>query len=90
MKSSKTGMVDALTEHLLLGNPVTILDSVVLFGVPNLTAPIANLRKKGFVIHTRRVPYVKAISRVNGYANVAPPKNLPVKEILLTEYWVNK
>ena len=90
MKKVKTSLREALKEHLLLGNPVTVLDAVTLFGVPNLTALITDLRREGIFIKTRRVPYIKAVVRVNQYAKLESPKNLPTKEIALTEYWVSQ
>ena len=90
MKKVKTSLREALKEHLLLGNPVTVLDSVILFGVPNLYEVIMELRREGIFIKTRRVPYIKAVVRVNQYAKLESPKNLPTKEISLTEYWVSQ
>jgi hypothetical protein len=30
------------------------------------------------------------LARVNKFAIVKPPKNLPIDEIVMTEYWVQK
>ena len=90
MKSFRHSGVVAAREHLLSGEPITRLEAMILFGVPDLTNVISDLRRDGFVVHTRQVPYVTAVSRVNRYAVLQPPANLPIKEIALTDYWVGK
>jgi hypothetical protein len=90
MSSLKHGLVLAAQEHLLAGKPVTRLESIVLFGVPDLTKLISDMRKQGWTVHSRRIPYAAAVRRVNEHAVLQPPQNLPVKEIQLTEYWVSK
>jgi len=86
----KHGLVLAAKEHLLSGEPLTRLEAVVLFGLPDLTKLVSEMRRDGWVIKSRKVPYAKAVSRVNQYAELKPPKNLPVRDITFTEYWVNK
>ena len=90
MTKMKYGMVLAVKEHLLHGNPITQLESIVLFGVPSLTKVISDMRKDGFVIESRRIPYAMAVTRVNKHAKLKPPANLPVKEVQLTEFWINR
>ena len=80
----------AAREHLLSGQPMTRLEAIVLFGVPDLTKPISDLRRDGFIIETRQVAYAAAVARVNRHAVLKPPANLPVKEITLTDYWVSR
>lgn len=77
-------------EHLLAGNPITHLESIVLFGVPSLTKVISDMRREGWIIKSRMVSYAGALARINRHATLAPPANLPVREIHLTEYWVSK
>ncbi|TGQ16363.1 MULTISPECIES: helix-turn-helix domain-containing protein [unclassified Mesorhizobium] len=90
MKSFRHSGVVAAREHLLSGEPMTRLEAIILFGVPDLTKLISDLRHEGFIIHTRQVSYVAAVSRVNRHAVLHPPANLPVKEITLTDYWVSR
>ena len=90
MKKMKHGMVLAIKEHLLEGKPVTQLDAIVLFGIPSLTKVISDMRKDGWIVESQKVAYVKALSRVNKYASLIPPNNLPTKEVFLTEYWINR
>ena len=55
-----------------------------------LTDVISEMRKEGWIIESRSIPFAAAVKRVNEYAVLEPPKNLPVREIQLTEYWMSK
>jgi hypothetical protein len=90
MTSFKHGLVMAAREHLLEGKPITRLEAIVLYGVPDLTKLISDMRKQGWTVHSQKIPYVAAARRVNEHAVLQSPKNLPVKEIQLTEYWVSR
>ena len=90
MKSNRFGMALAAKEHLLEGKPITRLEAMVLYGLPDLTKVISDMRKQGWVIKSRAVPYAAAVKRINEYATLTPPKNLPVKEIQLTDYWMSR
>ena len=90
MKSLRYGLATAVKEHLQSGEPITRLDALVLYGVSNLTDVISEMRKQGWVIESRPVSFAAALVRVNQHAQVVPPANLPVREIQLTEYWLNK
>jgi hypothetical protein len=90
MKIKKSGMVLALKEHMIAGNPITRLEAITLFGIGNFNSEITRMRKEGWVVESQKVPFAKALKRVNDYAHFVPPKNLPIKEILLTEYWINR
>jgi hypothetical protein len=90
MSSMRYGMVLAVKEHIAAGNPITTLESIVLFGVPSLTKVISDMRKEGWVIQSRLTPYATAVARVNRHATLQPPSNLPVREVQLTEYWIIK
>jgi hypothetical protein len=61
-----------------------------MFGVSNLPDLVAELRKQGWTVKSKAVSYAAAMVRVNNYAVLKPPPNLPIREISLTEYWVNK
>jgi len=90
MSTIKCGLALAAREHLASGQPITRLEAMVLYGVANLPDVIKEMRRQGWVIESRLVPYATAVTRVNQYALLQPPKNLPVREVQLTEYWVNK
>jgi hypothetical protein len=90
MKKNKYGNIFAMKEHLLSGNPITRLEAMVLFGIPDLTKPISVLRREGWIIKSRLLPFIAVVKRVNEHAVLQPPKNLPIREIQLTEYWLSK
>lgn len=87
--SIKHGKEDAIREHLLTGNPVTRLEALIFFGVSNLPEVIAGLKRQGFIIKSRNIPYAAAVVRVNQHAVLVPPKDLPIREIQLIEYWIS-
>lgn len=77
-------------EHLHSGKPITGLEAMVLYGVAHLPKVIKDMRQEGWTVHLRPVAYAAAVKRVNEYAVLQPPQNLPVREIQLTEYWMSK
>jgi hypothetical protein len=90
MKQIRTGLALAVKEHLAEGSPISNLEALTIFGVPWLTQIISDLRREGWVIKSRSIPYVVALARVNKVAKLVPPANLPTREIRLTEYWMSK
>lgn len=90
MTTMKYGLTHAIREHLASGQPITRLEAIVLFGVSNLTDMISEMRKQGWVIESRLTTYAAASKRVNQFAVLQHPTNLPVREIMLTEYWISK
>jgi hypothetical protein len=90
MKSLNYGLTLAAREHLASGKPITRLEALVLFGLSNLTDLVSQMRKQGWIIKSKKVPLAAAVKRVNDYAILTPPANLPVREIVMTEYWVSK
>ena len=90
MSNADFGKVTALKEHLAEGYPLTQLEAVVLFGVPQITREISTMRKQGWIIKSKRVPYARALARAREFAVIEPPKNLPIRDIHLTEYWVSQ
>jgi hypothetical protein len=84
------GLNIAAKEHLVSGFPLTRLEAIVLFGVSNLPELVYEMKKQGWTIKKRPVPYAAAMVRVNEHAILKPPANLPIREILLTEYWVSQ
>lgn len=80
----------ALREHMLEGQPVSLLEAILLFGVQGPNAEFGRMKKDGFFLKSRRVPMAKVIRRINGYTRCDPPKNLPFQEIYLTEYYISR
>ena len=48
------------------------------------------IKKDGFIIKTEKVSMAKIMKRLNQYAVCKPPKNLPVRDIEMIEYWISK
>ena len=88
MKQNRYGIALAVKEHLHSGQPITRLEALVLYGVSNLPDVIGEMRKAGWTIESRTVPFAAAVKRVNEFAVLKPPENLPIREIQLTEYWL--
>lgn len=87
---NSSGLNLAAKEHMLTGNPLTRLEAIILFGVSNLPELVYELRRDGHIIKSRKLAFAAAMVRVNKHAMLQPPKNLPIREIMLTEYWVSR
>jgi len=81
---------EAMQEHMLEGNPISLIEAMNMFGVCNPAAQLTKLRKSGYIIHSRRVTMIKIIARMNQYMVMKPPADLPTKECLMMEYWISK
>ena len=79
-----------IEEHLIRGEPITRLEALALYGVQNLTVEITRIRRDGLNVRSRKVTFAEAARRLNKYAAYTPPQNLPISEILLTDYWLSK
>ncbi len=90
MKQHRTLKELALKEHILSGHPVTCLEGLVVFGIADVPRTITRLRRDGFLITTSKVPYVRALRRVNESAVLKPPQDFPSKELYLTEYQLSR
>lgn len=90
MKNNKHGLAICTKEHLLADKPITRLEAIILYGISNLTAIISKLREEGWLIHSQYIPYARAMRRLKNSAVVIPPKDLPVKDIQLIEYWISR
>lgn len=81
---------EALLEHMLLGNRVSVLEGIILFGVQDLPADIGRLRRKGYLVKSQRVSLAKPVKRINQYTVCKLPANLPYRDIQVTEYWISR
>lgn len=90
MSANRYGVALALKEHLTLGYPITRLEAIIYFGVGSLTASISKMRQAGWMVRSRKVSYLRVLLRINKVAVVSPPANLPINEIEMTEYWLEK
>ncbi len=84
------GLALAAKEHILSGQPLTRLEAIVLYGVANLPDVIKEMRRQGWMIKSRAVPYATAMTRINRVATLKPPASLPIREVHLTEYWLSR
>jgi hypothetical protein len=89
-RQTRHGLALAAKEHLAEGKPLTRLEAIVLFGVANLPDLVKEMKQQGWVIESRQVPYAAALKRLNEYASLVPPNNLPTRDIMFTEYWIPK
>ena len=91
LNSNYNGLrTQCLVESLYQGNRVSRIEAMILLAIPNLTSIISNLRKKGLTIHSAPVPYVDVLKRINTFAHFQPPHQLPINELVLNEYWLDK
>ena len=82
------GAKDAMRDHMLDGNSVSILEAILLFGVQSPNRTLTALKREGYLVGSQRVRMAKIITRLNKYAHVIPPAELPTREILMMEYWI--
>ena len=80
----------AAQEHILAGNPITSLEGLIFFGVADVARVVTDLRRSGWTIAATRVPYARVLVRINRHATLTVPSNLPIREILMTEYRLQK
>ena len=80
----------ALLIEMENGRRISRLESQILFGVQNLTADISQMKRDGYMIKSTKVPMARILKRMNEHGTVIPPKELPVRDILVSEYWISK
>lgn len=88
--SDTNGAAIAAREHLLSGKRLTRMEALVLFGLSNLPELVYEMRKQKFKVESKKVSYATAMVRINQHAVLKPPANLPIREIMFTEYWVSR
>ena len=79
----------AMLEHML-EHPLSLLEAMALLGVCNPAAELTKLRKEGWVIQSRRVNMARIVRRMNQWAVYKVPAQLPYKERLMMEYWIER
>jgi len=80
----------ALREHMIGGHHVTLIEALIIFGVQALNRQLTTMKRNGHLIKSQKIPMIKVMNRMKKYSLCQPPKNLPTKEILMTEYWISK
>ena len=89
MRTTK-GMAQAARDFLLQGNQLTRLEALVFFGISDLPNVVSDMRAEGWLIRSKRIPYARALRRINQECKLEVPKSLPIKEITLLQYWVER
>tara|TARA_X000000950_G_C13920060_1_gene662941 strand:- start:1973 stop:2242 length:270 start_codon:yes stop_codon:yes gene_type:complete len=87
---NRYGNVSALKDFVLGGSKISKLEALVLFGVQDLSREMKRLKDNGFIVKKETVLFIKALKRINMYTVCKVPKDLPTKEILITEYWISQ
>ena len=87
----KYGNTTALKEYMINGGRVSRIESLLLFGVQNFTAVLTLIKRDGFIVKKTPVSMAKILRRINEN-NVAckAPKDLPVRDIIMNEWWISK
>ena len=89
-KKINYGNIMALKEYMLNGNKVSRIESLLIFGVQNFTAVLSNIKKEGYIIQKEAVSMAKILRRINENLKCEVPKNLPIKNIIMHEWWISK
>ena len=90
MSRIRYGNVSALTEYMIEGNRVSRIESLLMFGVQNLPEAIKAVKKKGFVVKKTQITMAKILRRLNKDLSCKAPKNLPIRDIIMSEWWISK
>ena len=89
-KNLKYGNTQALKDYMLEGKRVSRIESLILFGVQNFTAVLTTFKRDGFIIKKEKVSMAKILYRINKTVKCNSPKNLPIKQIMMNEWWISK
>jgi len=81
--------VRAARDYLLEGFPLTRVEALLLFGVPDLTKIISDLRAERYIVVRSSITFAAALVRLRQHIDVGTPTELPVRDIQLTEYRVS-
>lgn len=90
MSMMRHGHALGVKEQLLAGQSITKLEALAVFGVSNLTSVISDMRKNGHMVQSRTITMAEAIRNLNKVAHFSPPETLPVTEIKMTQYWIER
>ena len=64
MKKNYSGVL-AVKEHMLAGQRISNLESLLLFGVQDLKSEVRLMRNDGYIIKCEKVSMVKILNRIN-------------------------
>tara|TARA_Y100001958_G_C21093215_1_gene445679 strand:- start:613 stop:894 length:282 start_codon:yes stop_codon:yes gene_type:complete len=86
----KYGNSEALLEYMLNGKNISILEAILYFGVQSPNRAFTSFKRKGFLIKKKSASMAKIIVRINKNLKCNTPKNLPIKDINMSEYYISK
>ena len=86
----KYGNSEALLEYMLNGETVSILEAILYFGVQSPNRAFTQFKRKGFIIKKKSVSMAKVMVRINKSLKCKTPKNLPIRDIIMSEYYISK
>ena len=91
MGNIKYGNTTALKEYMINGGRVSRIESLLLFGVQNFTAVLTLIKRDGFIVKKTPVSMAKILRRINeNDVACKAPKRLPVRDIIMNEWWISK
>tara|TARA_B100000073_G_scaffold263752_1_gene223477 strand:+ start:286 stop:561 length:276 start_codon:yes stop_codon:yes gene_type:complete len=86
----KYGNSEALLEYMLDGGTVSILEAILYFGVQSPNRAFTQFKRKGFIVKKKSVSMAKVMVRLNKNIKCNTPKNLPIRDIIMSEYYISK
>ncbi len=86
----KYGNTEALLEYMLDGGTVSILEAILYFGVQSPNRAFTQFKRKGFIVKKKSVSMAKVMVRLNKNIKCNTPKNLPIRDIIMSEYYISK
>ncbi len=90
VKFEKFNSYMALLSEMENGRRVSLIESQILFGVQSFNRDLTRMKREGYLIKSQKVPMAKIIKRINEFCIVKPPEELPIREILVSEYWISR
>ena len=85
----KYGNSEALLEYMLNGKNISILEAILYFGVQSPNRAFTSFKEKVFN-KRETASMAKIMVRINKNLKCHTPKNLPIKEINMSEYFISK
>ena len=89
-KNLKYGNSDALLEYMLGVKRISILEAILYFGVQSPNRAFTQFKRKGFIVKKDSVSMAKVIVRINKQLSCKTPENLPIRDIIMSEYYISR
>ena len=75
---------------MLDGGTVSILEAILYFGVQSPNRAFTQFKRKGFIVKKKSVSMAKVMVRLNKNIKCNTPKILPIRDIIMSEYYISK